>query len=95
MKRRLSPLLAVTYLIICTTLTLAKGAAGADDSLEEIELNIERISELGNTQVLLSTISRLALALNDCGVDVRGLKELQRVMLTSDDAKCMDGSQAG
>lgn len=95
MRRKWSLLLSAACLIGSVTLTLANPAAGTDENLEEIELNIERISELGNTQVLLSTISRLALALNDCGVDVRGLKELQRVMLTSNDAKCMDGSPAG
>lgn len=67
-----------------------------NSGVEEIELNVEKISALGNTDVLLSTISRLALALNNCGVDVRGLKELQRVMLPSgSNARCMDGTNAG
>lgn len=90
---KLSPLLCLSLALLVSL--AAAAAAGAD--LEEIELNIEKISELGNSQVLLSTISRLALALNDCGVDVRGLKELQRVMLSGEDnsAKCMDGSPAG
>lgn len=70
-------------------------ASTANDDVEEIELNVQKISSLGNTDVLLSTISRLALALNKCGVDVRGLKELQRVMLPSENAKCMDGTPAG
>lgn len=80
--------------IILIITTVPQSHASSD--VEEIELNVERISELGNTDVLLSTISRLALALNKCGVDVRGLKELQRVMLPSDtNAKCMDGTTAG
>ena len=84
----------VLLLHIMLIITVPNSHANSD--VEEIELNVERISELGNTDVLLSTISRLALALNKCGVDVRGLKELQRVMLPSDtNAKCMDGSTAG
>lgn len=68
----------------------------ADSGVDEIELNVKKIAELGNTDILLSTISRLALALNKCGVDVRGLKELQKVMLPSHSrAKCMDGTNAG
>ncbi|KAF6031931.1 NOTUM [Bugula neritina] len=67
-----------------------------DSGVDEIELNVEKISELGNTDVLLSTISRLALALSKCGVDVRGMKELERNMLPSNSsAKCMDGTNAG
>lgn len=73
-----------------------KDTAGDSDDYKDIDLNIEKISELGNTDILLGTISRLALALNKCGVDVRGLKELQRVMLPSGtNAKCMDGTNAG
>ncbi|XP_067951543.1 palmitoleoyl-protein carboxylesterase NOTUM-like isoform X2 [Watersipora subatra] len=67
-----------------------------ESGVEEIELNVEKIASIGNTDVLLSTISRLALALNKCGVDVRGITELQRVMLPGDsNAKCMDGTTAG
>jgi len=63
-----------------------------DSGVDEIELNVEKISELGNTDVLLSTISRLS----KCGVDVRGMKELERNMLPSNSsAKCMDGTNAG
>lgn len=89
-----SSTLVLLLQIILIITTVPQSHASSD--VEEIELNVERISELGNTDVLLSTISRLALALNKCGVDVRGLKELQRVMLPSDtNAKCMDGTTAG
>lgn len=84
----------VIYLTLLSTILIR--VAISDSGVEEIELNVERISALGNTDVLLSTISRLALSLNNCGVDIRGLKELQRVMLSSDsNAKCMDGTNAG
>lgn len=84
--------LLVLNIFLLTTVPITH----ANTDVEEIELNVERISQLGNTDVLLSTISRLALALNKCGVDVRGLKELQRIMLpTESAAKCMDGSNAG
>lgn len=83
--------------LLATVLLVLAGVPSiqAEEGVEEIELNVEKISALGNTDVLLSTISRLALALNKCGVDVRGLKELQKVMLQSELAKCMDGTQAG
>lgn len=89
--------LCYSFLVVLQVLlTATVPVSHANSDVEEIELNVERISELGNTDVLLSTISRLALALNKCGVDVRGLKELQRIMLPSEsNAKCMDGSNAG
>jgi len=82
--------------VLIVFLVLCESIISSDDGVEEILLNVEKISQLGDADVMLKTISRLALALNKCGVDVRGLKELQRKMLPSTtNAKCMDGSNAG